>query len=285
MGSFVNALVWRLHEQSKLKAKNQQKKYKVHNTKYLAKNYVLSTKNSSKLSILSGRSMCPNCRHALAWHDLLPIISWAILKGHCRHCKKPISIQYPVVELATAGLFAISYLAWPKPFFSSASVVDLAFWLAICVVLMALFVYDLKWMILPNRLIYPLILLSLVNVIVVYSMGGNLKALVWPFLGAAILFSLFYVLFQISGGRWIGGGDVKLAPALGLLAGGVRLSFAALFIASLIGTIYALPLMVAGKAKMTMKLPFGPLLIIGLVVVKLYGIDILAWFDQVFLVS
>ena len=90
-GSFVNALVWRLHEQKR------------------------SKKADKKLSILNGRSMCVHCRHELTWYDLIPLFSWLLLRGKCRYCKKPISWQYPIVELATAAVFVLSYIFWPNP--------------------------------------------------------------------------------------------------------------------------------------------------------------------------
>src|SRR3954465_436221 len=94
LGSFVNALVWRLHEQEEGGSKKAAAK---------------------KLSIIKGRSMCPHCKHALKPIDLIPVISWLSLRGKCRYCSKPISIQYPIVELSTALLFVVSYIWWPEP--------------------------------------------------------------------------------------------------------------------------------------------------------------------------
>src|SRR5476651_645529 len=124
LGSFVNALVWRLHEQDKKQAKN--------------------------LSILNGRSMCPNCKHELAAKDLVPVLSWLSLRGKCRYCGKPISVQYPLVEMVTSGLFVASYLWWPEVL-HGAQVAAFGLWLALLVGLMALLVYDLRWFLLPNR--------------------------------------------------------------------------------------------------------------------------------------
>src|SRR3989344_6490262 len=112
-GSFVNALVWRLHEQEeRAKSKEQRrKKGKAKNTAKLSSH--TSVLSSKDLSILKGRSMCPSCKHGLAAKDLVPVLSWLTLRGKCRYCHKPISIQYPLVELITATLFVISYLLWP----------------------------------------------------------------------------------------------------------------------------------------------------------------------------
>src|ERR1700677_3953472 len=96
LGSFVNALVWRLHGQAAEKGKKKP------NQDYL-----------SQLSVAKGRSMCPHCKHQLANRDLIPLLSWLSLKGKCRYCAKAISPQYPLVELITALLFIASYIWWP----------------------------------------------------------------------------------------------------------------------------------------------------------------------------
>src|SRR5690242_7308270 len=97
LGSFVNALVWRLHEQEELKIAKP-KGWR---------------KRLRELSIMRGRSMCPHCRYQLAVVDLVPVVSWLSLRGKCRYCSKPIGWQYPVVEAGVAVLFALSYVWWP----------------------------------------------------------------------------------------------------------------------------------------------------------------------------
>ncbi|MEO8863067.1 MAG: prepilin peptidase, partial [Candidatus Saccharimonadales bacterium] len=122
LGSFVNALVWRLHEQDLLasKAKAVKKQSKGKNTQL----------TSQDLSIVKGRSICTHCYHKLAWYDLLPVLSWASLKGKCRYCHKPIGWQYPLVELLTASVFVLSYVFWPNGLdVSSLQLALFGFWL------------------------------------------------------------------------------------------------------------------------------------------------------------
>src|ERR1039458_1315039 len=119
MGSFINALVWRLHEQSVKTLKPTRTK----------KTWLLRS-SSDNLSIVHGRSMCPNCRHELSTRDLVPVFSWLALKGKCRYCNKPISLQYPLVELATVLLFIASYLWWPVTL-SGAQISIFVLWLAL----------------------------------------------------------------------------------------------------------------------------------------------------------
>ncbi|HEX7368051.1 MAG TPA: prepilin peptidase, partial [Candidatus Saccharimonadales bacterium] len=134
-GSFVNALVWRLHEQEGKSKKSRQ-----------------------QYSILNGHSMCPNCHHELAAKDLVPVLSWLWLRGKCRYCRKPISWQYPAVELMTGLLFVGSYLWWPLSL-QGVGLFQFVVWLGFIVGFMALAVYDLRWFTLPNRIVYPLIAL------------------------------------------------------------------------------------------------------------------------------
>lgn len=264
LGSFVNALVWRLHEQQKTRVKNQK-----------------------PLSILYGRSMCVHCGHELAAKDLIPVLSWVWLKGKCRYCKKPISWQYPIVELTTAVLFVLSYIYWPAfqgRALETAGAVDFGVWLVSLVGLMALIVYDLRWMILPNKIIFPLMALASLNVLAQCLLSSNFQPLLSGLWGALIGGGLFYLLFQISGGRWIGGGDVKLGFLLGILVGGPPLALLMLFTASLLGSAYSLPLMAKGSLTAKAKIPFGPFLIMAAVISELFGQKLIDWYGHMFLI-
>jgi len=96
--------------------------------------------------------------------------------------------------------------------------------------------------------------------------------------GAVLLFGLFYVLFQISDGAWIGGGDVKLAAALGLLAGSPVQALLLLFLSSLIGTLFSIPQLMKGKTGLRAKVPYGPFLLAATVIVVLWGHSIIDWY-------
>lgn len=261
-GSFVNALVWRLYQQDLPKKKR--------------------AASDVELSISKGRSMCPHCKHTLAAADLLPLFSWLFLRGKCRYCHKPISWQYPLVELLTAVLFVMSYAFWPSTLNSQPStLVPFAIWLVALVGLMALTVYDLRWMLLPNRIVYPLIVLAAFKVLAVsIFFDGGLRAFIDGALALAIAGGIFWVLFQLSDGKWIGGGDVKLGFALGLLLGSPALAFLMLFVASLLGTLMALPGLVTKRLDRTSKLPFGPFLIVATIIVQLFGRAVLDWYTQ-----
>lgn len=262
-GSFVNALVWRLHEQSLPKKKR-----------------VASDK---ELSIASGRSMCPHCQHTLAWYDLLPVLSWLSVRGRCRYCHKSISWQYPVVEVGTALLFLASYIWWPTALDSS-GIWLLIVWLASLVGLVALIVYDIKWMLLPNRIVFPLTGIAAAGVLGnAFLTHNGLHSLLMALASLAIAGGIFYVLFQISNGTWIGGGDVKLGFVLGLLIARPAEAFLMLFFASILGLIFSLPVVIFKRSKLSSKIPFGPFLIAATVIVKLFGTGIVSWYTRTYL--
>jgi len=278
-GSFVNALVWRLHEQEKVgKAKRVARSAKAAKT-----NAQRSTLNARNLSILKGHSMCPNCHHTLASKDLVPVLSWIELRGRCRYCQKKISWQYPLVELATAGLFMVSYIWWPTNF-GAAGNVNFILWLVMLVGFMALVIYDLRWLTLPNRIVYPLVVaaaaVSIMNLTIFHGGVNGLEKLVFALLIAS---GFFYLIFQISKGNWIGGGDVKLGFLLGLLLPTPALAFLTLFTASLLGTVVILPGLASKKLTKSTHIPFGPFLITAAVIVKLFGTSLIVWYKHKFL--
>lgn len=273
-GSFVNALVWRLHEGSELRSQlaGLEAKQKPPAAKIVA----LKTKLQAR-SISKGRSMCPHCEHELAAKDLVPVLSWLYVRGRCRYCRQPISWQYPAVELLTAALFAVSFMSWPYGF-HGAGLFQFVLWLGFVVAFMALAVYDLRWFLLPDRIVVPVTLLAAVQTAVMALWLHSFSALWQPVAAATVIFGLFWLLFQVSNGAWIGGGDVKLAVALGLVAGTPLKAFLVIFLASLIGTVASLPSMRGSKDKLKLRIPFGPPLLLATAIVVLYGDRLVMWY-------
>lgn len=261
-GSFVSALTWRLRQQDTRKK--------------------LTKKQRRELSMVHGRSMCSHCGHELGWYDLLPVVSWVLLRGKCRYCGQKIE-DSPLVEVGTASLFVVSYLAWPYELTVQGSTLYV-FWLVFLVAFVALIVYDLKWMELPNKIVYSLI--GLVVVQVVFRMiteGDAWGVAAESFWGFLAIGGLFYALFQISDGRWIGGGDVKLGFVIGPLVGGPLASLSVIFLASVLGTMFSLPLMAKKSLQKTSRIPFGPFLVIATMVVYLYGDRLIDFYQSLIL--
>jgi len=242
-GSFVNAFVWRLHE---------------------GRDWVKE------------RSECLKCHHQLSALDLIPVASWLYLRGKCRYCHTPIP-DSPFVELTVPVLFVVSYFAWPLAL-TGVGLLQFVLWLVFLVAFTALSVYDLKWYLLPDKVVFPLIGLTLVQLVVVTLWTGNVGQGALAVLSAAILTGLFLLLYVVSKGKWIGFGDVKLAIVLGALAGTPLKAMFLLFVASALGSLIALPLVIKGRAGRQTKLPFGPLLIAGTIVAVLWGQTVMDWY-------
>lgn len=249
LGSFINALVWRLKHHKNWKTE---------------------------------RSICPNCKKVLTPKDLIPVVSWVLLKGRCRYCKKPISKQYPLVELLTGLLFVMSFILWPYDFTFYGMLLFVA-WLMTLVILIALLVYDIKWMILPNSLVAAVTIMASLTTILRGIHTSSFTNVLVAILGGAVLAGLFWILFQASKGKWIGGGDVKIAFALGMMAGSPISALVLLFVASIIGTIIILPLLFTKRLSAKAMIPFGPLLITATVIIFLAEPTIVQWYSRAIL--
>lgn len=265
-GSLVNAVVWRIHEQMQIDASKQK------NKKQAKKRY----------SIVMARSMCPHCGHELGAKDLVPVFSWLCLRGKCRYCQAPISAQYPIVEMIGAIAAVISYFAWPYGLMTNLDIVCFGLWLVLLTILLALSVYDIRYYLLPNRLVLPATIVASVMIVGLGFAQGKGSFVVDALLGGLLFAGLFYGLYKLSRERWIGGGDVKLAFLLGLLAGSPLAVVLLLFIASVLGTLYAVIVSVVNHRPLTgsSKVPFGPWLITAGYIAFLLADAIMRWYGQ-----
>jgi leader peptidase (prepilin peptidase)/N-methyltransferase len=161
-----------------------------------------------------------------------------------------------------------------------AGLFQLVLWPVFVTAFMALAVYDLRWFVLPNRIVYPVTVLAAVQVLATAVWLHSFAAIWQPAAAAAIIFGLFWGLFQLSKGAWIGGGDVKLAIALGLLAGTPGKAFLVIFFSSLIGTLVSAPLLAKGKSGLKVQIPFGPYLLAATFLVVLYGDQVIHWYES-----
>jgi prepilin signal peptidase PulO-like enzyme (type II secretory pathway) len=260
LGSFTNASVWRLHEQTKAK----------------------TSKRKKELSISTGRSMCPSCSHTLAWYDLIPLLSWVSLGGRCRYCRAKIPAQYPLVEISVGALLAVSWHFWPIAHADFAGYVLFALWAVILLLFTALFLYDLEWMELPTKLVYSLGVVVLVfRVFEIFSQHlPVVSSLLNAIFGAGLFGGFFWLIYQLSKGRWIGGGDVRLGFALGLQLSWQK-TLLSLTAASYLATIVIVILMIVGKYHKKMKLPFGPFLIFATYLCMLWGQNLIDWYMRI----
>lgn len=271
LGSFSGATVWRLRAQ-------QLEEDKKEGEKVDKKEYDQLKKLLGK-SVGNDRSMCLHCHHQLVWYDLLPLISWVMLRGKCRYCHKPIGYMEPLIELGTAAFFVISYVVWPVPFSSPLELTGFVLWLAIGVGLIILLAYDMRWFLLPDKIMFPLMglaaIFALLQFIPSEQKSVDFMSLI---LAATVLSGLYYAIYVISRGQWIGFGDVKLGLVLALVLGQWQFAFMTLLFANLIGCLIVLPGLLARKIQRSSHVPFGPMLILAYFIVGLFGHSILAWY-------
>lgn len=264
LGSYAAATVWRLRAgDGERHARDPQKLAKLHGR-----------------SKMQDRSICLHCGYQLRWYDLLPVVSWIAYGGKCRKCRKPIGWMEIAAEVGLAALFVCSYLFWPFALDGAIAWIQLAIWLVALVVFVVLALYDIRWFLLPNAPNYLLIVLGFLwSTLLVIQAGDAWLAALISIAGALVILSgLYYALYLISRGAWIGFGDIILGIGLALLLGDWTLAALALFAANLIGTLLVLPGMLLGRVQRSSKVPFGPLLILGTIIAQLFGPTIVGWY-------
>ncbi|HSK95710.1 MAG TPA: prepilin peptidase [Euzebyales bacterium] len=221
-------------------------------------------------SVVRPPSACPNCDAPIARRDNIPVLSWLLLRGRCRSCAAPISLRYPLVEIACALLFAaVGWrigLTWTLPAFL------LFAWLLVVVT-----VIDLQTHRIPNRLTYPLTPALLGLLAAGAVLDGTPRLAVRALLGGVVAFALLLVLALINP-RGMGMGDVKLAAFIGIGLGylGWGHIWLGLFTAFLAGGVIAGILLVLGRRGRKDHIPFGPWLALGGLVALLVGEPIIA---------
>jgi leader peptidase (prepilin peptidase) / N-methyltransferase len=214
------------------------------------------------------RSACPSCGTQIRVVDNLPVVSWLVLRGRCRHCQAHISPRYLVVEVMTGTLFGLVAWVWGlDPLLPALLVLTWSLVVATAI--------DLEHRIIPNRLTLrlPLVLLPLVVFAAALddAWGDLLRGAIWALALPALMFALSELFRVLRGQVGIGMGDIKLAISLGLVLGylgGLELVVFA-YATILSAVLIAVVLLLLGKAKLASRIPFGPYLAIGTMVVVL----------------
>lgn len=228
-----------------------------------------------------GRSFCPSCKHTLSWLDLFPILSYVLLGGRCRYCKKAMGLEYLLVEvvmgvlvgylftLSSSGLIGGSINKW---------IIDLIFKTFFITVLGTLFLTDIKKMLIPDRIIIPAIWIALAALALgtIYNNVGSQPLL--GTLAAALATTLFFwALVVITRGKGMGGGDVKLGAFMGLGLGFPN-TILAVMLAFFSGAAFSLAAIFLGKKNLKSHIPFGPFLVLGSLIALFWGNQIMDWY-------
>lgn len=210
-------------------------------------------KEEEPFNLVVPRSRCRQCGHVIRWYENIPVVSWLALRGKCSQCKAPIGLRYPVVELVTAGFFALC--GW-----RFGLTLQAAAWAAFAALLICLFLIDMDTQILPDDLNYSLLWLGLLASALGFT-AVPLESAVW---GAALGYLVFWGIFQAyklaTGKEGMGYGDFKLLAALGAWLG-VKYLLAIILLSSIVGAVIGIVLVIVGKlANKDIPMPFGPYL-------------------------
>lgn len=216
-------------------------------------------------TVVATRSHCVKCKKQIAWYDLVPLLSFVVLRAKCRYCKETISWRYPVVELLAALVFVNLYLHYDFTalFFVSAVIFALLIVIA-CI--------DLSDGVIPDVFMLPAILLGLV---VAFLKPDSATAL--PFWGVAMAGGGLAAIVLASRERWMGAGDIGLGILLGLTAGFLG-SLVGLVIAFVSGTVIGLLSIAMGEKTIKQSIPFGPYLVAAIYISSMHGSAIADWY-------
>jgi len=220
-------------------------------------------------SIVRPRSRCPSCGAGIAWYDNIPVLSFLLLLGKCRRCKKSISPRYLLVELLAAGL-ALATLAHER----QVSTFLVYYCLFVAPLLTVIFI-DLERRIIPNEISLSGIVIGLV---IMHAFWDSLLGIL---VGGGFLFLVGWIYEKLKKKEGLGGGDVKLAAMFGAFFGWQAVIFI-LLMASVLGSIVGLVLIAVMKKNWQTILPFGPFLVLGAYLYYFFGPPILHWYLNLF---
>jgi len=234
-------------------------------------------------SVVFTPSHCPNCNHKIKWYENIPVLSWLLLRGRCSKCKTSISIQYLVVEVLTGLLILLAWwrvVEWHYP------ISLFLFYLLATVLFIVTFFVDIKHKIIPNRLTYSVIIISLLLALFFPQATGkasSAEALINSLLGILIaggIFTAVLILGKIILKKdALGWGDVKFISAVGACFGIYPpVWFFCILIGSMLGSIIGLIMIITSRGKWSSALPFGAFLSFAGYLWILCGTEIAAYY-------
>ncbi len=225
-----------------------------------------------------GRSGCLTCARNLEWYELVPIFSYLFIGGKCRKCKTPISFLYPAVEFIMGAIALLLFARFS--FFLPNSTANFLYFVSFYglsfAILLVIAGYDLRHKIIPNNLVYPLIVITFLGLFFSnYGVFNFHPASLMAMLAGPMVALPLFVLWGVSKGKWLGFGDVKLAVAIGLLLGLSR-GFSALILSFWIGAfIGVIVMLVKGKlSARKMQIPFAPFMVLATIITFFFDISL-----------
>jgi len=260
---------------------------------------------------IGGRSRCDGCKRTLKWYELIPLLSFFVQKGRCKNCNKELTFQYPIIELFS-GIIVLGVPIFLNNFFSVSQTLFsnfllsgwyygiISLWVIVFLTFLLISLIDMKHFIIPDELSGFIGMCGIIIIIIVSfhindlpqfstSFVKNYSLLFSPFqnifvnhiMGAVISGAFFLILNILTKGRGMGFGDVKLAFVIGLLFGWAD-SILIILLSFIVGGLWGLYLIFSKRKKMKDRVPFGPFLILGCLIVFLFGPLILNGYFNLF---
>ena len=208
--------------------------------------------------VVSGRSYCPKCKKKIVWYDNIPIISFFLLGGKCRKCKKSISIQYVIVEAINIVSFITIYY-----FFGISIITVLLMMLSLSFLI--IFFIDLEHFIIPNVLTFPMMIVGFLKSFdpnLPFLFPNYINSLIGGLFGYGVIWSIIYFYKQIRKKEGMGLGDAKLLAVVGFWFGWISIPFV-LFLSSVLALLWVAPDLIKKSKKLTSQIPFGPFIILA----------------------
>ncbi|HEX5287182.1 MAG TPA: A24 family peptidase [Polaromonas sp.] len=261
VGSFLNVVIHRLPQML-------ERQWRTEGAEALG--VPLPKEDQQPLTLSKPDSRCPKCGHAIRWFENIPLVSWLVLKGKCSACKTPISVRYPLIELATGALFVACWWRF------GSQPATLA-WCGFVAVLLAASAIDWDTTLLPDSLTLPLLWAGLLFALLGWN-SIELKDALWgAIVGYLSLWSVYWLFKLTTGKEGMGFGDFKLLAALGAWLGWSMILPIVLG-SSLIGAVVGIGLKVSGGLREGRYVPYGPFLAgAGLCVLFAGRAQVLSW--------
>ncbi len=231
-------------------------------------------------SIVTGRSHCTNCNNPIQWYDLIPIFSYIFLLGRCRKCKSKISIQYPMIEALNGLLYVLVFYLYG--FDSLPNILLSSVYCFVVSALIVLSVIDFRTNIIPIGINIFIIVMGIAVVLIKYFyINNSIEVIMNHLIGMLVISVFLFLILLLSGGRAMGGGDVKLMGAAGLVLGWQLIILAFMLGCVLAAIIHPIRMKLS---KADRVLAFGPYLAVGICIALLYGNEMIDWYIQSFFI-
>lgn len=220
-------------------------------------------------SLKSPPSNCPQCNSPIRFYDNIPLLSYILLKGQCRHCKEHISFRYPFIELLGGGFALLTYLKYGLTWET------LIYYTFISGLIIITFI-DIDHQIIPDSISIPGIPIGFIASFALPSIT-YIESLAGILIGSGSLFLVLWTYKKMTGVEGMGGGDIKLLAMIGAFIGWKGVIFT-IFVSSLTGTLIGLMIMLRTKKGLKLAVPFGPFLSAGAILFVFYGTELIRWY-------